>query len=87
LRITSGELRGGRRIESAARSEGRQFVVGVQRHLGDAAAGPKVGLFLAFSFGNQAGVGERGQDVLSVLALDAVEMEVGGVELGAEGGA
>lgn len=57
---------------------------GVEDQRAGAVLFPEVLLGLAVGFGGEAGIGERGEDVFHVRALDPVEVEVGGVEFRAE---
>ncbi len=56
-------------------------------HCAGAAGAPEILLWAALVFGRETGVGEGGEDVLRVRAGDAVEVEVGRIELGAKLGA
>ena len=57
------------------------FVVCLKNHLTLTAGLPQELLRPAIILRNQTGVGEGRKDVLNVVALDAIEVEIGGVEL------
>src|SRR5438067_22506 len=55
-----------------------------QNHLPCTSRRPQKLLRARFALGNYASVSERGEDVLHVVALDAVKMEIGRVEFGTQ---
>ena len=56
----------------------------IQNHLGGTPGLPHELLRFSLAFWNETRVSERREHVFRVVALDAVQMEVGGVELGAD---